>query len=170
MTRPITSDHIEAYSFCPRKAFLLITEAATNPGPHAYELFTQEKAAANRDAHQLRLANEGEAVPFGGPDDLAAGWDMVTDADLATGDLQARCDILTRVNERSREGTYYEPVKVIGTSRPTKTDLLSLTYQGIVLGEVQDRLPVSGTLVRLDERTSKVKLAGKYKQVWKIVE
>jgi hypothetical protein len=35
--RIITPELVEAYSLCPRKAFLLMMGAA-NPGPHDYEL------------------------------------------------------------------------------------------------------------------------------------
>ena len=75
------------------------------------------------------------------------------------------------MNEPSRLGRHsYEPVKVIGTCRASRTDAIGLAYQGLVLGEVQGRLPASGTLVRLGDRPCKVKLAGKYKEVRKIVE
>ena len=59
---------------------------------------------------------------------------------------------------------------MIGTCRASRTDALGLAYQGLVLGEVQGRQPASGTLVRLGDRPSKVKLAGKYKEVRRIVE
>ena len=101
---------------------------------------------------------------------MAAGREVVADADLATG-LHARCDFLTKVNEPSRLGRFsYEPVKVIGTCRASRPDTLGLAYQGLVLGEVQGRQPSSGTLVLLGDRPSKVKLAGKYKEVRRIVD
>ena len=61
-------------------------------------------------------------------------------------------------------------MKVIGTCRASRPDALGLAYQGLVLGEVQGRQPSSGTLVLLGDRPSKVKLAGKYKEVRRIVE
>ena len=85
--------------------------------------------------------------------------------------LHARCDFLTKVNEPSRLGRFsYEPVKVIGTCRASRPDTLGLAYQGLVLGEVQGRQPSSGTLVLLGDRPGKVKLAGKYKEVRRIVD
>jgi hypothetical protein len=90
---------------------------------------------------------------------------------LATGVLHARYDFLTKVNKFSRLGRHgYEPVLVLGTCRASKTDLIGLAYRGTVLGEVQGWLPTSGTLVRLGDRPSKLKLAGKYKAAKKIVE
>src|SRR5688572_8511983 len=118
MTRSITTDHVEAYSLCPRKAFLLMTGAMTDPGPHDYELVVQEQAEGNRRDHRALLANAGQVIPFTTQADLALGHEMLVNAQLAAGGLQARCDSLVRVNEPSRLGKFaYEPVKVIGTSR-----------------------------------------------------
>ena len=171
MTKPITSDLVEAYSQCPRKAFLLMAGTGTNPGPHDYELVVRDQAAANRHAHRVCLAVASEVVPFGGLDDLAAGGKVFGDAELTADWLHARCDFLAKVNEPSRLGKHgYEPVVVLGTCRASKTDMLGLAYRGIVLGELQGRLPASGTLVRLRDRPSKVKLAGEYKAAKKIIE
>jgi hypothetical protein len=140
MAVTITSDLVEAYSLCPRKAFLLMTGATTDVGPHDYELLIREQAEANRQARRVRLAQVGEVVPFGGPADLAAGRDILTDAELAAGVLRARCDFLAKVDVPSRLGRYsYEPVKVIGTNRASRTDALGLAYQSLVLSEVQGR-------------------------------
>jgi hypothetical protein len=64
MARPITSDLVEAYSLCPRKAFLLMTGATPRPGPHDYEVVVREQAEANRQAHRARLAEGGEVAPM----------------------------------------------------------------------------------------------------------
>ena len=171
MAVTITSDLVEAYSLCPRKAFLLMTGATTDLGPHDYELLIREQAEANRQARRSRLAQVGEVVPFSGPADLAAGRDLLADAELATGVLRARCDFLAKVDVPSRLGRHsYEPVKVIGTCRASRTDALGLAYQGLVLGEVQGRQPASGTLIRLGGHPSKVQLASKYKEVRRIVD
>ena len=169
MKQTITSDLVEAYSQCPRKAFLMMTEVV-NPGAHEYVRIAAEQAAANRRAYRTRL---GQARDFP-PGEVAAlntGAKAIGDAELATEGLQARCDFLTKVRESSRLGRFsYEPVKVIGTYRASRLDALGLAYQGLVLGEVQGRRPSSGTLVLLGDRPSKVKLAGKYKEVRRIVE
>src|SRR6266852_3540834 len=112
--KPITAELVEAYALCPRKAFLLMAGTGANPGPHDYELVIRDQAEANRHAHRVRLAEAGEAVPFGGRDDLVAGREVLADADLAADGFQARCDFLTRVNESSRLGQFsYAAVKVI---------------------------------------------------------
>jgi predicted RecB family nuclease len=171
MRDKISSELIEAFSLCPRKAFLLMTGATANPGPHDYEVVIREQSEANRQAHRSRLAEWGGVVSFGGLSEMAAGREIVADADLTADGLQACCGFLTKVDESTRLGRFsYEPVKLIGTRRASRPDILGLVYQGLVLGEVQGRLPSSGTLVLLGERRSKVKLVGKYKEVRRIVD
>jgi predicted RecB family nuclease len=166
---PITLDIVEAYSLCPRKACLLLISKPLGV-PHEYVHITDEQAAANRKAHSASLAQAADVSP-GGIADLKTGAKVVADAKLAANGLHAHCDFLTRVNGSSRLGRFsYEPVKVIGTCRASRPDALGLAYQGLVLGEVQGRQPTSGTLVLLGDRPTKVKLAGKYKEVRRIVE
>jgi predicted RecB family nuclease len=167
----ITSDLVEAYSLCPRKAFLLMTGATTDPGPHVYELLIREQAEANRQAHHVRLANTNEVVIANGPADLTAGRDVLADAELAISDLQARFDFLAKVHEPLRRGrNFYEPVRVIGTYKASRTDALGFAYQALVLGEVQGQKPASGTLVRLGGRLCEVQFASRYKEVRRIVD
>ena len=47
---------------------------------------------------------------------------------------------------------------------------LVLAYQGVVLGDVQGRLPASGTLVMLGDRSSRVKITVRHTEVRRIVE
>jgi predicted RecB family nuclease len=170
MKQTITTDLVEAYSLCPRKAFLLMA-GEPNPGPHEYVRMTDEQAAASRQARRAILEEAGELPPGRGAADLSTGPKVVADAELVIDGLHVRCDFLTRVSEPSRLGTFgYEPVKVIGTCQASRPDALGLAYQGFVLGEVQRRLPTSGTLVLLGGRPSKVKLAAKYREVRRIVE
>ena len=98
---PITLHIVEGYSLCPRKAFLLMTGAMVSPGPHDYEVVIREQAEANRQAHHDRLAKGREVVPFAGPAEMAAGREIVADANLTAGGLHAQCDFLTKVNEPS---------------------------------------------------------------------
>src|SRR5262249_54013781 len=149
----------------PRKAFLLMAEEP-NPGPHEYVRMTDEQAAASRQARRAILEEARDLPPGGGAADLSTGPKVLADAELEAARLQARGDFLTKGSEPSRLGRFgYEPVKVIGTCRASRPDALGLAYQGFVLGEVQGRLPASGTLVLHGDRISKVKLAARYKEV-----
>jgi predicted RecB family nuclease len=142
-----------------------------NRGPHEYVRMIDEQAAANRQAHRARLEKAGVLPPGGGAVDLSTAPTVAADTELAPDGLHARCEFLRKVNEPSRLGRFsYEPVKVTGTCRASRPDAVGLAYQGLVLGEVQGRQPSSGTLVLLGDRPGKVKLAGKYKGVRRIVE
>ena|SRR5436309_809877 len=103
MTRTITADLVEAYSLCPRKAFLLMA-GEPHPGPHEYVQMIDEQAAANRQAHRASLEKAGELPPVGGTADLSTGPKVVADTELAPDGLHARCEFLTKVNEPSRLG------------------------------------------------------------------
>jgi len=170
MTRTLTADLVEAYSLCPRKAFLLMA-GEPNPGPHEYVRIIDEQAAANRQAHRESLERAEELPPGGRAADLGTGSKALADIELAADGRHARCEFLTKVNEASRLGRFsYEPVKIIGTCRVSKTDATALAFVGLVLGEVQGRLPASGTLVRLGDHPCKLKLTSRFKEVRKIVE
>jgi predicted RecB family nuclease len=170
MTRTITVDLVEAYSLCPRKAFLVMA-GESNRVMHDCVIMIDEQTAANTEVHRSSLEKAGDLPPGGGAADLSTGPNVAAETKLAIDDLHARCEFLTKVNEPSRLGRFsYEPVKVIGTYRPSRSDIVGLAYQGLVLGEVQGRQPSSGTLVLLGDCPSKVNLVGKYKEVRRIVD
>ena len=171
LAKTITSDFVEAHSLCPRKAFLLMAGVIPRPGPHPYELLILEQAETNRQAHRTRLAKADEVAPFSDPTDLASGRNAFSDLELSTGLLQAHVDFLTKVDEPSNLGRHsYQPVKAIGTCKATKADALGLSYQGLVLGDVQGRQPASGTLIRLDGHPYRLSLTGRHKEVRRIVD
>jgi hypothetical protein len=107
MTNTITTDLVEAYSLCPRKAFLLMA-GEPHQGPHEYVRMTNEKAAASRQARRVILQEAGELPPDGGAADLSKGPKVVADAELVIDGLHARCDFLTKVSEPSRLGRFDE--------------------------------------------------------------
>jgi predicted RecB family nuclease len=103
-------------------------------------------------------------VALHGVEDLAVGRKVLLDAVLQADGMEARCDALKRVETPSSLGTFsYEPVKVIGTERISKPQVIGLAYLGHVLGQVQQHLPASGTVILPEGRSHRVKLAGKYK-------
>src|SRR3990172_4126114 len=167
--RAITSDIAEAYSLCPRKAFLLLRGEQVGL-PHEYVRIIEEQEAANRQAYQVVMAGAADDTGARGPADLEAGHDVILDAVVVANGLEARCDALKRGKTSADEGGCgYEPVKVLGTRRVTKSQVLGLAYLGHVLGQVQPRPPATGTLIRVGGQVCRVKLAGRYKEVRSIV-
>jgi predicted RecB family nuclease len=139
--------------------------------PHEYVQIIDGQTTANRQVHRPSLERAGQLLPDGAAANLITGPKVVADAQLAPDGLQTRCDFLTKVNRSSLLGRFsYEPVKVIGTCRPSRTDALGLAFQGLVLGELQGRQPSSGTLVLFGDRPSKISLAGKLQEVSRIVD
>src|SRR5438270_4578641 len=82
MKQIVTTDLVEAYSLCPRKAFLLMA-GEPNAGPHEYVRMTDEQAAASKQARRAILEEAGELPPGGAVDDLSTGSKVVADAELA---------------------------------------------------------------------------------------
>jgi predicted RecB family nuclease len=169
MNGAIASEVVEAYSHCPRKAFLLMS-GQDQAVPTDYIRMTEEQAAANRKAYRGRLMEAGHTAGPSGPTDLTTGREVLVDAVLSADGLEARCDALTRVGRPlGPGGAVYEPVKVIGAHRVTKAQTIGLAFLGYVLGRLQHHPPAAGTLVRAGDRPCRVKLAGKYKEVRSIV-
>jgi hypothetical protein len=136
---PITLHIVEAYSLCPRKAFLLQRGEPLGE-PHEYVRIIEEQEAANRRAYRASLAGAANAIDARGPANLMAGHHVILDAVVVADDLEARCDALKRGKATADQKGYdYEPVKVLGTGRVTKSQILSLAYVGHVLGHVQPR-------------------------------
>jgi predicted RecB family nuclease len=166
---PITSDIVEAFSLCPRKAFLLLRGEQAG-APHEYVRIIEEQEAANRQAYRVSMAGAADTSGVRRLSDLMAGHDVILDVALVADDLEARCDALRRgKGAAGQQECSYEPVKVLGTRRVTKSQVLGLAYLGHVLGHVQPRPPAAGTLVRAGGQACRVKLAGRYKEVRSIV-
>ena len=119
MPRPITSEIVEAYAHCPRKAFLLL-RGGQEAAPHEYQQIIDEQEAAARQVHRVRLEAEG-AIAARGPEDLAAGPKVVLDAVLTAGGHEARCDALRKVRADSAFGHF-------ASSRPNSTFLRTLSH------------------------------------------
>jgi hypothetical protein len=129
----ITSDIVEAYSLCPRKAFLLLRGDQAGP-PHEYVRIIEEQEAANRQAYRASMAGAAGTGGARSLSDLMAGHDVILDVAVVADDLEARCDALRRAKGTAgQQECGYEPVKVLGTRRVTKSQVLGLAYFGLVL-------------------------------------
>jgi predicted RecB family nuclease len=165
MSTPVTAEVVEAYTQCPRKAFLLL-RGGQQAIAHEYQQIIDELEAANREAHRTRLASEPGVVAAARPKDLAAGPRKLLDVVLTADGQEAQYDALRNVRAPSAFGTFaYEPVMVVGTERASKAQAIGLAYLGHVLGQVQRHHPAAGTLVLAGGRACRVRLATRYKQV-----
>ncbi len=119
----ITSDIIVAYSQCPRKAFLLLCTEEQGM-PHEYmQILEQQKQRNQINYLQALTASEQAALEVPSPlvHDLHNEGDLVFKATLKAGNLEAYCDVLTRVKSHSSGGEAgYEPTLVVGTSSISK--------------------------------------------------
>jgi predicted RecB family nuclease len=166
---PITLQLVEAYSVCPRKAFLLLSGEPSGE-PHEYVRIVEEQEAANRQAYWASLAEATNENDARGLADLTAGHDVILDAAVVADDLEARYDALKKSKTTSGQyGCGYEPVKVLGTLGVTRSQLIGLAYLGHVLGHVQMRPPATGTVVLAGGQARRIKLAGRCKEVRSIV-
>lgn len=112
---PITSDIVEAYSLCPRKAFLLLMREPTGV-KHEYVRMIEEQEAANRQAYRTRTEKAIGYVNGRNLVDLIPDHDVILDVAIEAGGLEARCDAVTRSKSTDGKQNYhYEPVKIIGT-------------------------------------------------------
>jgi predicted RecB family nuclease len=165
----ITSDIVEAYSLCPMKAFLLLRGEQAG-APHEYVRIIEEQEAANRQAYRARMAGAADATGVRSLSDLRAGHDVILDVAVVADDLEARCNALRKVRTTSAIGGFgYEPVKVVGTERADKAQVVALAFLGHVVGLVQRQLPAAATLVLAGGRCCRVKLTARYKEVRSII-
>jgi predicted RecB family nuclease len=164
----ITSSIVRAHSLCPRKAFLLLypeTFQSTDRS-HAYVQILEERAKVNQVRHIAEI-RERSGNPC--PSDanlLTTGPDFLVNVRIRSSDLEAHCDVLTKVKTSSGLGRYsYEPTIVTGTYSPTPEQKTDLSFTAYVLGQVQKNLPVAGTLLNRGEQAQKILLTGSYTSV-----
>jgi len=162
MNRNISLDVVEAYSLCPRKAYLLMQ--GQDGVSHEYEMMVKEQEEANREAYRKGVAENATgtcAFP-----ELAAGRKVLVGATVQIDGLEAPYDALKRVKEASGLGRFsYEPLMVVGTRQVNKSQVIGLAYLGHVLGQAQNHLPSSGTIIRIGNQPFRVKLTSKYREI-----
>lgn len=161
MHNAITSEIVVAYSQCTRKAFLLLCTDEQGT-PHEYLGMLEQQMERNQSNYLRSLKAFKQPfldVPSNPVSDLSNERDLVIKATLRAEDLEAYCDVLTRVESSSSLGVYsYEPTIVVGTYSITKEQKLELLFAGYVLGKVQGRVPERGKLVGMDGISHQIKL------------
>jgi predicted RecB family nuclease len=157
----ITSEIVVAYSQCPQKAFLLLCTDEQGT-PHEYMRVLDQQKERSRtnyiDAFKaLKQASLEEPSHLG--NDLMNEGDIVIKATLRVEDLEAYCDVLTRVESSSSLGAYsYEPAIVVGTHSINKEQKLELLFAGYALGKVQGKFPEYGKLLDVNGIAHQIKL------------
>ena len=160
----ITSEVVQAYSLCPRKAYLLMYGKERGM-PHEYEQILRRHQFANQ-AKNLELLKQKhtDVYPYS-VSNLEKGYEFLIDVTLAADNLQAYCSILARVNNLS-----YEPTIFIGTYTINNTDKLSLMFTGHVLTKIQGKLPALGHIVNIKNESRRLKLEESHKVLTPLLE
>jgi len=149
MTITITDEIFVAYSQCPRKAYLLMYSEERGQ-LHEYQQILEQNQLANQYRHLDVLKHKLNVCPYS-VENLKKGCDLLINARLIADELQADCDVLTKVNEQA-----YEPTIFIGTHSVNDTDKLRLMFIGHVLAKVQASPPATGHIIAIDNKPSKV--------------
>jgi len=164
MKNVINSEVVVAYSHCPRKAFLLLF-SGDKKEPHEYVRILEKQASFNRAKYLTALKQDNTCVSPYDPDNIENSGIFLVEAKLKAQSLEAYCDVLTKVKSNLSSGKHnYEPTIVVGTYSITKEQKIELAFVGQVLGHMQDRLPVAGTIIGAREQAHKVKLDSIYKK------
>jgi predicted RecB family nuclease len=151
MATVITDEILVANSQCPRKAYLLMFVEERGQ-LHEYQQILEQNRLINRDKHLALIQKNPNAYSYN-VENIKKGCDFLVNVQLVADNLQAACDLLTKVDTQT-----YEPTLFIGTRSITDTGKLRLMFIGHVLGKVQGNPPAIGRIVTMDGKSSKVKL------------
>jgi len=165
----INSEVIVAFFHCPRKAFLLLF-SETKKEPHEYVRIIENRANTNRATYLNFLKWDNIDVSYFVPDNFKNGNDFLIEATLNAHCLESYCDVLTRVESRQSFGKdIYEPTIVVGTHTITKEQKIELAFVGHVLGQVQNKLPMVGTIIGPEQQAHRIKLVTIYKELRPVI-
>ncbi|HJT57565.1 MAG TPA: IS66 family transposase [Ktedonobacteraceae bacterium] len=154
----ITSEVVVAYTQCPRKAFLLLCTDEEGV-PHEYVRTLEQQKSCNLDRYLQTLNQSSHTGDSQLITDLKDKGDLIIQARLRAGHLEAYCDVLTRVGSSAKkESLIYEPTIVIGMSSLNKEHRLEILYAGYVLEKIQGSLPASGKIIGADGISHQLKL------------
>src|SRR5580704_2435203 len=170
-SKAICTEVVNSYQYCPRKAFLLYCTEERGT-PHEYQSVLEERANVSRTRYLTDLQQVSTRIRMYGDGAISSGINVLTEAKLKAGDVEAYCDVLTKVGATRRRGdnsAAYEPTIVLGTPGVQKEQILSLSFAGYVLGEVQGTTPTTGHLVTAGGEQHRIDLEPEYKIVRSIV-
>jgi len=166
----ISSEMVVAYFHCPRKAFLLLFNDGKKE-PHEYVRILKHRASINRIEYLKSLKRDTIGVSDYNRDNFKSGNDFLTGANLNIEGLESFCDVLTKVgNQQSFDKAIYEPTTVVGTHTITKEQKINLAFVGLVLGKLQNNIPMVGIIIDAEQQSHKVKLEIFYKELRPVIQ
>jgi predicted RecB family nuclease len=170
MAHIITNEIVVAYSQCPWKAFLLL-RSENRGAPHEYVRFLAQEALCNKIKYLNNINKEHLGMRPKTAADLTLGVDVLIDAPLKFRDLVTDSCILHKSILSSSLGNFsYTPAIIVGTHKITKEQKLSLSFDGYLLGKIQNLLPISGIIVGGDGQTHKVNLESSARTIKLVVD
>ncbi|MDJ0717301.1 MAG: TM0106 family RecB-like putative nuclease [Prochloraceae cyanobacterium] len=160
----ITSEVLQAYSLCPRKAYLLIygKERGTL---HEYEQILIRNQLINQ-AKNLEIFKQKyiDVHPYS-ISNFQKGYKVLTDANLTTDKYKAHCSILIKVEE-----FVYKPVIFIGTHTINNTDKLKLMFVGYLLKKIHNITPEFGHIINIKSESRRLNLEKSNKLLTPLLE
>ena len=170
MEKIITSEVVVGYSQCPCKAYLLLCTKKRGTQHEYMQILEKQQQIAQRNyIDDLRQEN-ADVQPYSS-ENLKGNHQYLVNATLEADGFSARCAVLSKVRTHSAFGHYsYEPTIVVGSHTIKKEHRLEIFFVGHVLEQVQEKRPISGYIVGLDEKSHRVKLENSSKTLIPFLE
>ncbi|MCH7752314.1 MAG: TM0106 family RecB-like putative nuclease, partial [Planctomycetes bacterium] len=159
-TPPITSELVEAFSQCKRKAFFLL-HGQHNGVPHDLDLIIGQRAELHRDEFLSAVVDHSSDIQWNG--------NGRSKKRITSDDLSADCDVVVTKQRPSNAHAHLEPYLVVGTHSITSEQKLRLAFAGHVLGNANRYRPKFGFVVPLNNHPRRIQLERIYPQIYRIV-
>jgi predicted RecB family nuclease len=144
----LRADDYVAYRYCPRKAFLLLSDHSVGQPPEYVQVISA-RAAKNAVRYFAALTSTITSGAGTTAQDIHSGAEIIIRPTLRFQDLEACPDVLLAAKQTAYHGNSkcYEPVVVAGTRRIDDEHRNKLTFIGYVLKQVQQTSPARGLII-----------------------
>ncbi len=167
---PITPELVAAYWLCQRKAFLLL-RGDTGDCPHGYVTLIEAHASRSLNNFLEALRTDGFDIRQSEDHGMVANADVIIQAKLKTGGLEAKVDALVRLQHGSSKARgHYEPHLVVGTHAITKDQKIRLAVIGHVLAKAFHYRAVTGAIVNAAGNVSRIQLTKPITELGPIID
>ena len=170
----ITDEILEAYLNCKYKAYLKLkgeSGSKTEYEDLQVELRERMKERAVEKITSGHRDDEVLRVPVASFDALKEGKAIVANTSLE--DEKRRCcyDALEKVEGKSKLNDFhYVPIVISEANKITKSHKVLITFKGIVLGDIQGKLPAFGRIIYAEQlKTSRIRLDAHLKDTQKSI-